>query len=124
MKKDNVGILNPAMAMVQRVQSQQAALAGQDKVQDVPKPAEAKPDVNQNVKQEVKQYDKRKTENRKYLEKQDVSVKGVTMTIRATAGQKEMFDSIRRFYGYSQSDFLGALLVFAKEQAVKDGWKK
>lgn len=122
MKKDNVGIMNPALVMVQRVQSRQAELAGQDNVQDLPKPAEVNRKVKQDVKQIVKQNDKRKTEGKKYLVKQDASVKGVTMTIRATAGLKEQFDSIRKFYGYSQSDFLAALLVFAREQAIKDGW--
>ena len=118
MDKKDVIFTNPALAMVNKVQTRQAELAGQEKPVD-----EKKQNVKQEVKQNVKHIDKRKTGIRqKYLEKQDNMTKGVTMTLRVTPGIKEQFDSIRNFYGYSQSDFLSALLGYAREQAVKDGW--
>jgi len=132
--KKNVSLNNPALVMVNRVQSQQAGLGVQSADAAKTKrvgPEEkgktgnnAKQNVKKDVKQKDKQNDKQKTWSEGcYLHKQEKSAKDVTMTIRTTSDVKEDFDAVRQFYGYSQSDFLAALMVFAKEQAVKDGWK-
>ena len=134
MDKKNFNLNNPALAMVNRVQSQQAGLGVQSadvvKTKKVDPEEKDKPENNakQNVKEDVKQKDKQNDKQKTwsdgcYLHKQEKSAKDVTMTIRTTSDVKEDFDAVRQFYGYSQSDFLAALMVFAKEQAVKDGWK-
>ena len=134
MDKKNISLNNPALAMVSRVQSQQAGLGVQRvdavKTKMVGSEEKDKPENNakQNVKEDVKQKDKQNDKQKTwsegcYLHKQEKSAKDVTMTIRTTSDVKEDFDAVRQFYGYSQSDFLAALMVFAKEQAVKDGWK-
>ena len=134
MDKKNIIINNPALAMVTRVQNQQAGLgiqnvgAGKDgNVEPGDKEKDGKTEKQElkgNVKQKDKQNDKQKTKSEGcYLRKQAKNFKDVTMTIRTNSDVKEDFDSVRQFYGYSQSDFLAALMVFAKEQAVKDGWK-
>lgn len=134
MDKKNFNLNNPALAMVNRVQSQQAGLGVQSadvvKTKKVDPDEKGKPGNNakQNVKEDVKQKDKQNDKQKTwsdgcYLHKQEKVSKGITMTIRTTEELKEEFDSVRHFYGYSQSDFLAALMVFAKEQAVKDGWR-
>ena len=134
MDKKNVSLNNPALAMVSRVQSQQAGLGVQRvdavKTKMVGSEEKDKPENNakQNVKEDVKQKDKQNDKQKTwsdgcYLHKQEKVSKGITMTIRTTEELKEEFDSVRHFYGYSQSDFLAALMVFAKEQALMDGWK-
>ena len=134
MDKKNISLNNPALAMVSRVQSQQAGLGTKSAdvvetkkvgLEEKDKPENnAKQNVKEDVKQKDKQNDKQKTwSDGCYLHKQEKVSKGITMTIRTTEELKEEFDSVRHFYGYSQSDFLAALMVFAKEQALRDGWK-
>ena len=64
-----------------------------------------------------------KTEGKKYFPKKEHGPeKGTMMTIRTKPEVKEEFDRIRNFFGYSQSEFLEALLLLGKEQAKKEGW--
>ena len=50
-----------------------------------------------------------------YFMKQDKVPKNVIMTIRTTAEVKERFDLLRHHFGYSQSDFLDALVHMAED---------
>ena len=50
-----------------------------------------------------------------YFVKQDKVPKNVIMTIRTTAEVKERFDTLRHNFGYSQSDFLDALVHMAED---------
>ena len=61
---------------------------------------------------------------RKKLEKQEIrETKSILMSMRIRPSTKEKFERLRKFYGYSQSDFFDALLAIADEQAVNDGYK-
>ncbi len=63
------------------------------------------------------------TEGKQYFpKKKHGPEKGTMMTIRTKPEVKEEFDRIRKFFGYSQSEFLEALLLLGKEQAKKEGW--
>ena len=50
-----------------------------------------------------------------YFKKQDKAPKNVIMTIRTTSEVKERFDTLRHIFGYSQSDFLDALVHMAED---------
>lgn len=50
-----------------------------------------------------------------YFMKQDKTPKNVIMTIRTTSEVKERFDTLRHNFGYSQSDFLDALVRMAED---------
>ena len=79
-------------------------------------------DSNTNVKQESNTV---KQDAGKYFSHQKKSQpKSTMMTIRTKPDIKKKFDDIRKFYNYSQSEFLSAMLVFAEEQAKNDGWKQ
>lgn len=50
-----------------------------------------------------------------YFMKLDKAPKNVIMTIRTTSEVKERFDTLRHHFGYSQSDFLDALVHMAED---------
>ena len=106
--KDNFSnVNNPAIRAVRRVQESQK---------------QVKKEEDTNVKQESNTV---KQGNEKYFSHQKkAQPKSTMMTIRTKPEIKEKFDSIRAFYNYSQSEFLAAMLVFAEEQAVLDGWRQ
>ena len=59
----------------------------------------------------------------KCVRKQEVKEKKtVLMTLRIKPSVRVRFESLRQFYGYSQSDFLEDLLADLEPQAVRDGW--
>ena len=105
--KDNFSnVNNPAIRAVRRVQESQK---------------QVKKEEDTNVKQESNTV---KQDAGKYFSHQQKAIpKSIMMTIRTKPEIKGKFDSIRAFYNYSQSEFLAAMLVFAEEQAVLDGWK-
>ena len=108
MKENFSNVNNPAIRAVRRVQESQK---------------QVKKEEDTNVKQESKTNVKQ--DNEKYFSHQKkAQPKSTMMTIRTKPEIKEKFDSIRAFYNYSQSEFLAAMLVFAEEQAVSDGWKQ
>ena len=107
MKENFSNVNNPAIRAVRRVQESQK---------------QVKKEEDTNVKQESNTV---KQDAGKYFSHQQKAIpKSIMMTIRTKPEIKEKFDSIRAFYNYSQSEFLAAMLVFAEEQAVSDGWKQ
>ena len=107
MKENFSNVNNPAIRAVRRVQESQK---------------QVKKEEDTNVKQESNTV---KQGNEKYFSHQKkAQPKSTMMTIRTKPEIKEKFDSIRAFYNYSQSEFLAAMLVFAEEQAVLDGWRQ
>ncbi len=61
---------------------------------------------------------------RKKLEKQEKhETKSILMSMRIRPSTKGKFERLRKFYGYSQSDFFDALVAIADEQASLDGYK-
>ena len=107
MKESFSNVNNPAIRAVRRVQEIQK---------------QVKKEEDTNVKQESNTV---KQGNEKYFSHQKkAQPKSTMMTIRTKPEIKKKFDSIRAFYNYSQSEFLAAMLVFAEEQAVLDGWRQ
>lgn len=68
------------------------------------------------VKQDVKQ--------KFFLNVQEKHEKSVTMTIRTTDEVKKRFDNIRKMYGYSQSEFLKAVIEMAEDEVTRNGVMK
>ena len=107
MKGSFSNVNNPAIRAVRRVQESQK---------------QVKKEEDTNVKQESNTV---KQDAGKYFSHQQKAIpKSIMMTIRTKPEIKGKFDSIRAFYNYSQSEFLAAMLVFAEEQAVLDGWRQ
>lgn len=61
-------------------------------------------------------------DNKIFLVKQDYNKRDTLLTVRTFPNIKREFDSIRRFYGYTQAEFLGALVAYAQDQAIRDGY--
>ena len=57
-----------------------------------------------------------------FLVRQKYDKRDTLLTVRTHPNIKREFDAIRRFYGYTQADFIAALVDYARDQAIKDGY--
>ena len=61
-------------------------------------------------------------EEKQFLVRQQYDKRDTLLTVRTHPNIKREFDAIRRFYGYTQADFIAALVDYARDQAIKDGY--
>lgn len=50
-------------------------------------------------------------------------VKSVLMTLRIKPSVKDAIEDMRKFYGYSQADFVEVMANIVSDIAKRDGWK-